>query len=197
MWREFKKKEKKKNTHTLPQNQFPLIFLTNQDFKTYKQQPRPSHCDRQFFKNLKHFFPPKGKAYSYSILLISYVSILSLIFCCFCFPPQHRETTMLHAWFACCFKPTEKLRLRWETADRSRLCPSMLSRCSHVQLFVTLCTVAGQPPLSIRFSRQRYWSGLPYPPPRDTPDPGVEPASLTSPALAGGFFTITLKQWKV
>ena len=55
MWWEFKK------TKTPPQNQFPLIFLTNQDFKTYKQQPRPSHCDRQFFKNLKHFFPLKAR----------------------------------------------------------------------------------------------------------------------------------------
>ena len=39
------------------------------------------------------------------------------------------------------------------------------------------------------FSRQEYWSGLPCPPPGDLPDPGIEPASLTSPALAGGFFT--------
>ena len=35
--------------------------------------------------------------------------------------------------------------------------------------------------------RQEYWSGLPFPPPRDLPDPGIQPAS---PALAGGFFTI-------
>ena len=39
------------------------------------------------------------------------------------------------------------------------------------------------------FSRQEYWSGLSCPPPRDLPDPGIEPASLKSPALAGGFFT--------
>ena len=54
-------------------------------------------------------------------------------------------------------------------------------------------------PLSMRFSRQKYWSGLPYPPPGDLPDsgglpdPGIEPASL---ALAGGFFT-TSTTWKV
>ena len=39
------------------------------------------------------------------------------------------------------------------------------------------------------FSRQEYWSGLPFPPPRDLPDPGIKPASLGSPALADGFFT--------
>ena len=47
-------------------------------------------------------------------------------------------------------------------------------------------TVAHQAPLSMGFSRQEYWSGFPFPPPGDLPDPGFEP---TSPALAGGFFT--------
>ena len=60
---------------------------------------------------------------------------------------------------------------------------------SHVQLFVTPWTVAHQAPLSLGFSRQEYWSGLPFPPPEDLPDPGIEAASLVSPALAGGFFT--------
>ena len=49
--------------------------------------------------------------------------------------------------------------------------------------------VACQAPLSMGFLRQEYWSGLPFPPPRDLPNPGIEPASPTSPALAGGFFT--------
>ena len=66
----------------------------------------------------------------------------------------------------------------------------MLSCFSHVWLFVTLWTVAHQAPLSmIRFSRQEYWSGLPCRPSGDLPDPGIEPVSLTSTALAGGFFT--------
>ena len=56
---------------------------------------------------------------------------------------------------------------------------------------VTLWTVACQPPLSMGFSRQEYWSGLPSPPPGGLPDLGVEPMSLMSPALAGGFFTIS------
>ena len=46
-----------------------------------------------------------------------------------------------------------------------------------------------QAPLSMEFSRQEYWSGLPFPSPRDLPDPGIKLMSLTSPALAGGFLT--------
>ena len=49
-----------------------------------------------------------------------------------------------------------------------------------------------QAPLSLGFPRQEHWSGLPFPPPRDLPDPGIGPASLLSPALAGGFFTTEL-----
>ena len=50
-------------------------------------------------------------------------------------------------------------------------------------------------PLPVGFSRQEYWSGLPCPPPRDLPDPRIKPVSLTSPALAGGFFT-TSTMWE-
>ena len=49
--------------------------------------------------------------------------------------------------------------------------------------------VAHQAPLSMEFSRQEYWSGLPLPTSRDLPDPGVEPVSLVSPSLAGRFLT--------
>ena len=51
---------------------------------------------------------------------------------------------------------------------------------SHVRLFVTPWTVAYQAPLSMGFSRQGYWSGLPFPSPGDLPDPGIKPRS---PAL--------------
>ena len=50
--------------------------------------------------------------------------------------------------------------------------------------------VACQAPLSLGFSRQEHWSGLPCSPPGDLPNPGIKPVSLMSPALAGGFFTI-------
>ena len=60
---------------------------------------------------------------------------------------------------------------------------------------MTLWTVAHQGPLSMGFFGQGYWSGLPCPPPGDLPDPGIELASLMSPALAGGFFT-TSATWE-
>ena len=52
---------------------------------------------------------------------------------------------------------------------------------SCVQLFVTPWTVAHQAPLSMEFSRQEYWSGLPLPSPGELPEPGIEPSSLVSP----------------
>ena len=45
-------------------------------------------------------------------------------------------------------------------------------------------------PLSMGFPKQEYWSGLPFPTPRDLPNPGIEPTSLESCALVGRFFTI-------
>ena len=54
---------------------------------------------------------------------------------------------------------------------------------------VTPRSVAYQTPLSMEFSRQEYWSGLPCPPPGDLLDPGIKPLSLVSPAVAGRFFT--------
>ena len=58
-----------------------------------------------------------------------------------------------------------------------------------IWLFVTPWTVAHQALLSIGFFRQVYWSGLPFPPPGNLPDPEIEPASPPGPALAGRFFT--------
>ena len=60
---------------------------------------------------------------------------------------------------------------------------------SHAWLFMTLWFVAHQTPVSMEFSRQGYWSGLPFPPPGDLSSPGIEPTFLASPALAGRFFT--------
>ena len=55
---------------------------------------------------------------------------------------------------------------------------------SHVRLFVTPWTVAYQAPLSMGFSRQEYWSGVPFPSPVDLPDPGIEPGSSALQANA-------------
>ena len=60
---------------------------------------------------------------------------------------------------------------------------------SCVGLFVTPWTVAHQASLSMEFSRQEYYSGLPFPSPGDLPDLGNEPEFLDPPALAGRFFT--------
>ena len=59
-----------------------------------------------------------------------------------------------------------------------------------VQFFATLWNGACKAPLSMGFSRQEYWSELPCPPPGDLPNPGITAASLASPALAGGFWSL-------
>ena len=60
---------------------------------------------------------------------------------------------------------------------------------SCVRLFATPWTIARQALLSMEFSRQEYWSGLPFISPGDLPNPGIKPTSLKSSALADGFFT--------
>ena len=65
----------------------------------------------------------------------------------------------------------------------------VVSRFSHFKLLVAIRAIALQAPLSMGFSRQEYWSGLPCPPAGDLPSPGIEPGSLTSPALTDGFST--------
>ena len=59
----------------------------------------------------------------------------------------------------------------------------VLTRFSHVELCVTPWTVAHQAPLSMGFSRQEHWSGLPCPPPGDLPNQGIKPMSPAAPAL--------------
>ena len=62
-------------------------------------------------------------------------------------------------------------------------------------VFATPWIVARQAPLSMGFSRQEYWSGLPCPPPEDLPNPRIKPMSLMSPALADELF-ITSATWE-
>ena len=65
-------------------------------------------------------------------------------------------------------------------------CVCVQSLFKRVHCFVTTWTIARQAPLTMGFTRQEYWSGLPFPSPGDLPDPGIE---LTSPVSAGRFFT--------
>ena len=73
-----------------------------------------------------------------------------------------------------------------------------LGLCMHacmlscIQLLVTPWTAAHLAPLSLEFPKQEYWSGLACPPPGDLPGPGMETASLPSPALAAGLFTTSV-----
>ena len=108
-------------------------------------------------------------------LLLAVSAAVTLSMCAFYFPP-----------WCCCYTFFSVLK-----AMKGRMHVCMLSCFSRVWLFATLWTVAHQAPLSMGFSRQDYWSGLPCPPPWDLPDPGVEPISLMFPALAGGFFIIS------
>ena len=72
----------------------------------------------------------------------------------------------------------------------------MVSHFSLFRLFAVLWTVSYQASLSMGFSTQEYWSGLPCPPPGDLPNPGLKPTSLMSPDLAGGFF-IARATWDI
>ena len=69
------------------------------------------------------------------------------------------------------------------TLSETPLCTHVLSHFSRVWLFATLWTTAHQALLSMGFSRQEYWSGLPCPPPWDLSDPGIEPSSPAFPAM--------------
>ena len=63
------------------------------------------------------------------------------------------------------------------------MCVSVSCTLRHVLFFATPWMVARQAPLSMEFSRQEYWTLLPFTPPGDLPDPGIKPASSASPAL--------------
>ena len=73
---------------------------------------------------------------------------------------------------------------------------SLCCVCSVVSNSAVPWTVARQAPLSMGFSRQEYWSGLPFPPSGGLPNPGMEPTSLKSAALASKFLTTTRAIWE-
>ena len=90
---------------------------------------------------------------------------------------------------AAAISPNIENVLRATGSRQDAHCACMLSHFSRVLLFVTLWTITCQAPLSMRFSRQEYWSGLPFPPPGNLLNPGIKPVFLMSPALTGEFFT--------
>ena len=94
---------------------------------------------------------------------------------------QHVLVNVIYAW---------KIGItKWCSVTPVIVCAQSLS---FVQFFETLWTVAHQAPLSMGFSKQEYWSRLPFPSPGDLSDPGIKPTSLSSLALAGRSFTTKL-----
>ena len=97
--------------------------------------------------------------------------------------------------------PDKPISSRIRPAAPGRLCPPKPYACVHsksVHLCLTLCDPmnCNQALLSVGFSRQEYWSGLPCPPPEDLPDSGIKlMQSVLSPTLAGGFF-VTSTTWE-
>ena len=89
-------------------------------------------------------------------------------------------TCVVYSWFTLLY-----------SRNQHNICKQLWASChfSCVWLFVTPWTIDLQASLSMEFSKQEYWSRLPFPSPRDLPDPGIEPKSPVSPVLAGGFFT--------
>ena len=103
---------------------------------------------------------------------------------CLSIRKQHR---LIAKWVVSAnLQKKEKLAMTTVSCMCTRVCaPSV----SHVRLFAAPQTVVHQAPLPMEFSRQVYWSGFPFPTPGDLPNPGIEPTSPLSPALAGRFFT--------
>ena len=78
------------------------------------------------------------------------------------------------------------------TAKILQVCSCVLVMSSSLQPHELACQI----PLSMGICREEYWRGLPFPPPEDLPDPGIKSTSLTSPELAGMFFTTSIN-WEV
>ena len=108
-------------------------------------------------------------SFRYKIETFLYMVYIYPYNCIFCYIYIHTHTHT-HTYVYICM--------------RVKLLQSCPTHCS-------LWTVACQAPLSMGFYRQECWSGLPCPPPGNLPEPGIKPASLMSPTLADGFFTIS------
>ena len=119
-----------------------------------------------FLSLINFFIPTKNAALAYSMT----DSVSAVIFFFFC--PNLFPNICNHPVLSC-----------------------LLSCFSHIQLFATLWTVGCQAPLSMGFSRQEYWSGLPCPSSGCLPNSGIKPVSLLSPAGACRFFT-TSTTWE-
>ena len=115
---------------------------------------------------------------------------------------EWRREGFLLKWKEIRERHLEKSSPAWKilkSAHQGRTCSTCVLSHSECPTLCDPVTAARQPPLSMGFSKQEYWSGLPFPIPGDLPNPGIKPMSLSSPALAGGFFTTsaTWEAWNV
>ena len=124
-------------------------------------------------------------------------TILKFDKCLYCWDTSKNWMELAESVLCCiyfCFLHKDSLHPRGKKQNMFPQLPvfSPLHVCmlSRVRLFVTPWTIAYQTPLSMDFSRQDYWSGLPFPSPGDLHNPGIELESLAFPALAGKFFTM-------
>ena len=129
---------------------------------------------------------------------------MNLIFWYVCFStPKKKWKIPFAVSTPCCFDDPSQAQCPilvtascWDSDGQSQSMPwaQISNQCvqstSYVWFFVTTWTVACQGPISMQFPRQDYWSRLSLLSAGNLPNPGIEPTSLTSPALAGGFFTI-------
>ena len=117
------------------------------------------------------------------LLMQNFKESLSQACVCFLSGHGHFDSVLHRQWIS----SWQSWKIPETTTDISEASPThavIVQSLSRVQLFATTWTVALQAPLSVGFSRQEYWGGLPLPSPADLPNPGIEP---TSPALTGGF----------
>ena len=96
---------------------------------------------------------------------------------------RDNETTSVPSWLMGGTKGSQR------NTSEGHIPRTQYCELNHVWLFAIPWTVVHNAPLSMGFPRQEYWSGLPFPPPRDLPHRVMEPLSVASPASAIGFFT--------
>ena len=97
----------------------------------------------------------------------------------------HTKLVVMHF----CCSAVFVLSIYWSNLPKYNILKCSCSVALVMSSFVSSWTIAWQAPLSMGFSKQEYWGGLPHPPPGNLSDPGFQPASLVSLALAGRFFT--------
>ena len=142
--------------------------------------------------NFRDLLPIQISVFCSTVVSFSPAAAAKSLQSCPTLRPHRRQPTRLpHPWDS----PGKNTGVSCHFLLQCRKVKSESEVAQSVRLLTTLWTVASQPLLSMGFSRQEYWSGLPCHPPGNLPHPGIKPASLKSPALAGRFYT-TSTTWE-